>query len=658
MIPKLGRVTLVLLMASAAAIDPLVASAAPVGYYVDCNASSDGDGSHSAPWNKLSSVNARTFTPGDMILLKRGTTCTGQQLSPKGSGSAGQPIKIDAYGEGARPVLAGDGKVTDVVLLSNQQHWEIRNLDISNTGATEATRRGVYITRTDAGTGNHYVLENLRIHDINGNKTKKDDDASAGIFFEVLGHTTKTRFDDVQVLNNSITTVDRYGIHLWTRWMTRPALANPNCGTTCGTWNPQTRVVVRGNTVSDIGGDAIALHHTDGALAEHNRVDGFRIREPKHCAAGLWGWNTQDALFQFNEVSGGRSTCDGQGFDLDEANIRTTYQYNYSHDNEGGFLLLCNGRGSVTDRSTVRYNISQNDQGQLFDFVCDKGSNAAIYNNTFYLNKKVEVVYNGNQSTAANAAFWNNIFHVATPEASYHNATSLLFDSNVFHGHHPAGEPADKNKITSDPRLTAPGTGSSLTAVDGYKLQSGSPVIGTGRVALTANARDYFGSEVQTGCRPDRGAHQLSQACVPQQTGPITEGMYQLVAGTKALDVPDWSTTPGTKLVVYDQNNGANQKWQVQRNTDDTFTLMSVSSGLCADVLGNSTSAGAEIGQWTCSGGNNQRWTVAPNGSGYTFTSLRSGMLLTAPALTNLTVLRQEPSSASGTQVWGLRATS
>lgn len=502
------------LLATALAAGALVVAtpvhAAPTTYYVNCGAAASGDGSQTAPWNSLSAVNAHTFVPGDAILLARGSTCTGQQLAPRGSGSPGLPIKIDTYGTGSKPLLAGNGRVTDVVLLSNQQYWEIRNLDISNHGATSATRRGVHITRTDSGTGTHYVVEGLNIHDINGDQAKKDADASAGIFFEVLGNTTRTNFDDVLIQNNSISTVDRYGIHFWTGWELRSQLANPSCGNVCGAWDPQTHVVIRSNTVTDIGGDAVDLHHTQGALAEYNRVDGFRMREPQHCAAGLWGWNTQDDVYQFNEVSGGRSTCDGQGLDLDEANIGTIYQYNYSHDNEGGFILLCNGGGSTTDRSIVRYNISQNDQGQLFDFVCDKITNTAIYNNTFYLNKPVQIINNANGSGAANAVFSNNIFYVATAQASYVTPGSLPFDSNVFYGQHPSGEPYDAHKITADPALAAPGTGTSRTTLDGYKLQSGSSALGKGRVMPGNGGKDYWGNPVPSVCAPDIGANQRS----------------------------------------------------------------------------------------------------------------------------------------------------
>ena len=139
---------------------------AATAYHIDCSATAAGSGTQASPWNSLTPVNARTFAAGDSILIKRGTTCAGQQLFPKGSGAAGAPIVIDAYGTGAKPVLAGNGAVVDVVKLYNQQYWEIRNLEVSNKGAAVATRRGVHIIRENSGTGTHYRVPGLAVHDV------------------------------------------------------------------------------------------------------------------------------------------------------------------------------------------------------------------------------------------------------------------------------------------------------------------------------------------------------------------------------------------------------------------------------------------------------------------------------------------------------------
>lgn len=104
-----------------------VAHAAPSAFYVDCAASSGGDGTAASPWNTLGAVNSHTFGPGDRLLFKRGTSCLGT-LSPQGSGSATAPFTISDYGSGAnRAVIDGNGS-TAAVHLVNVQHVALTDL--------------------------------------------------------------------------------------------------------------------------------------------------------------------------------------------------------------------------------------------------------------------------------------------------------------------------------------------------------------------------------------------------------------------------------------------------------------------------------------------------------------------------------------------------
>ena len=107
-------------------------------------------------------------------------------LWPKGSGSAGSPNIIDAYDTGAKPLIAGNGS-SEAVYLYNQEYWEIRNLEVTNQGATAANRRGVYVKLEDYGTGHYYRIINLTVHDVNGDNTK-DLGGSTGIAFDVVGN--------------------------------------------------------------------------------------------------------------------------------------------------------------------------------------------------------------------------------------------------------------------------------------------------------------------------------------------------------------------------------------------------------------------------------------------------------------------------------------
>ena len=62
-------------------------------YYVDCSATTDGNGQSGTPWNSLLDPSAHMFVPGDALLFRKGVTCTGT-LQPQGSGSSGVPITV------------------------------------------------------------------------------------------------------------------------------------------------------------------------------------------------------------------------------------------------------------------------------------------------------------------------------------------------------------------------------------------------------------------------------------------------------------------------------------------------------------------------------------------------------------------------------------
>src|SRR5437667_12668275 len=109
-------------------------------YFVNCASGNDGATGREAAsaWRTLEKINQTSFPPGDLIQLKRGTTCPGM-LWPKGSGAFASPIVIGAYGTGALPVVDANGFGT-AVRLFNQHHWEIRNVE-----ATRSTEYGIHV---------------------------------------------------------------------------------------------------------------------------------------------------------------------------------------------------------------------------------------------------------------------------------------------------------------------------------------------------------------------------------------------------------------------------------------------------------------------------------------------------------------------------------
>jgi hypothetical protein len=309
--------------------------AAATIYYVDSQSGDDARAG-TAPaqaWKSLDKVNAQVFQPGDQVLFKAGSHYTGQ-LKPQGSGKSEDnqplPIKIGQFGDGPKPRLDGEGQFLDTLLLRNVEYWEVQDLEISNQGTNrQPWQTGVHIVSDGFGVMHHIHLTNLFVHDVNGDLRKNTE--GCGIYFENRGGNGSC-FDDLLVENCHLVRTDRNGI----------------CQRN-GARAHSLHVVIRGNLLEDIGGDGIKLWGSNGGLIEHNILHGGRTRCDDY-AAGIWPFDCDDTVIQFNEVSGMKGTKDGQGFDSDYLCHRSLFQYNYSHDNDGGFMLICTP-GTPTTRT-------------------------------------------------------------------------------------------------------------------------------------------------------------------------------------------------------------------------------------------------------------------------------------------------------------------
>ena len=98
----------------AGASDPVISSLAgpTIGatvFYVSSSTGNDSNaGTLAAPWQTIAKVNAQSFTPGTSVLFKRGDVWREQlKLKPFHSGTAGNPIVVDAYGTGLNPIIQG-----------------------------------------------------------------------------------------------------------------------------------------------------------------------------------------------------------------------------------------------------------------------------------------------------------------------------------------------------------------------------------------------------------------------------------------------------------------------------------------------------------------------------------------------------------------------
>ncbi len=507
----------VVVMIGALSAAVLPAHAAPATYFVDAsNGSDDNTGTtEGTPWRSLAKVNATTFGPGDTIRFRSGAVWTGQ-LWPKGSGTGAAPIVIDRYGTGAKPRFNGNGVLEGTVRLLNQPYWEIRNLDVTNTRGDGSRSQfvGIKVRNASGGPLNGVRIAGNTVHDVSG--------VQAGFYgrnagIAVVADMGGSTWHDVRIENNSVHAVDRVGIFVG------PAVQlgqSPD-------WQRErrsTNVVIQNNTVDDSGGDGILNFITADVVVQHNVVANTGSRSinlgaddngyENPAAAGIWSATSERTTIQYNEVYNGRAPLDGQGYDIDLGSHATYIQYNYSHNNLGGFLLLCEipDAGVDINDARVRFNVSQNDLGGVVVLCRDqpKGPDHADFmNNTIYLppGSQTAMFKRNFGSAAAGTLFvYNNIFYTLG-SSSYLPMPGAVWDYNVFHGTHHPSEPADAHKLTSDPKLAGPGSGYlGRGTVDGYKLVAGSPAINSGTNTGVLGSADYWGNPVGPGA-PSRGAY-------------------------------------------------------------------------------------------------------------------------------------------------------
>jgi hypothetical protein len=466
-------------------------------YYVDSNAGNDNNSglSQVRAWQSLNKVNSYSFSPGDTILFKSGGEWTGI-LHCKGQGSPDKPIVVDKYGGDKLPLIRGDGKENPyVVFLDNVQYWEVNNLEITDAGKDSAdVKSGVYIYNSNSGTNRHIHLKKLFIHDITGfcNHEKGYGDA---VNWYCQADQQKTNYDDLLIEDCRMERIERNGIWGWTDHWRRDY------------WYPSKNVVIRNNYLKDIGMSGIVIIGCDSAVTEYNYVEKPTL---SGSGIGIWTWSSDNCIVQFNEVTGTYGTKDSQAFDSDWNCRNNIYQFNYSHDNAGGFMLVCTSELAPSNLGCVgtiiRYNLSVND-GAITNIFAIWGpcEDTWIYNNTFYTDASFDIplVEHGDwNGWASGTHFRNNIFYTeGSFRFSFGGSKENTFSHNLWSGNF-VERPEDQYGVFQDPLFRGPG----FTKPDDFVLREGSPAAGRGMLIQSNGSRDYRGNAVSENKSPAIGA--------------------------------------------------------------------------------------------------------------------------------------------------------
>ncbi|AZQ65050.1 T9SS type A sorting domain-containing protein [Flammeovirga pectinis] len=416
-------------------------------YYVDIENGADANNglTKETAWKTITKVKSfRTkYVPGDSILFHTDQVWEGQLVLNNFVGTKENPITFSSYGTGVKPHIKGNGEGTMAVHLMNCAYITFDGFEVTNRGESPlGGRYGIEIRANNKGEIYGTQVKNCDIHDINGEQDKNDGQGG-GILVKNTGSTTRSRVVDVLIEGNHIYDVVRNGIY-----------GNYNFGLDTPFRNKN--VLIRKNLIERIPGDAIVAFGMENAIVEYNICRDFSplLDLENNAAAGIWAFNSVNTIIQHNQVSGHQAKHDGQGYDADFNCENTIIQYNYSFDNVGGFVLICNDGSKETAKNIkpiVRYNLSINDgfrtDGKKYAnkvpaiHIAGPVTEAQIYNNTIYAPKKPASVdkefvkSNSWFGFADKTTFYNNTFYgVESMAFNMTSSTNNVFSNNAYYG--------------------------------------------------------------------------------------------------------------------------------------------------------------------------------------------------------------------------------
>ncbi|QNM84316.1 T9SS type A sorting domain-containing protein [Polaribacter pectinis] len=514
------------------------------------------------PWQTLDKLYNTTFLAGDKILFKSGDVWQGM-FWLKGSGTAGNPIIVDKYGGTTKPVIDGDGYQASI-LIYNDDYIEINNLELINEashldggGGTKTlsgfggavnswgngkyNRFGIKIVASTRSL-NYFRIDNSKVHKIYptppageendthyetpNNITKKS--RGWGIKIDVQSSDPNYyKINDVKITNSYFTDIGHYGI-----WIKPLGLAGKDYTFYSSDYS------INNCEFNNTGGSGIVPNKSYNVTIENNIFDGTGSTMDDRMwkrGSGLWTFSSKNVIVQHNQFLNVRGWQDSYGAHIDFGNENVVFQYNYSYNNEGGFVEILGDNINCG----YRYNISVNDgwrtdppnevkHGRVFwvSPYCGQGNGACpntgsfIYNNTVYVpnNMDPEILV---MPKTGDTHIFNNIIYKQTGGTPM--ATDLTNNSNdvldVSHNQfYPQSQfvletELQNNAIYTNPQFVSVGDNDP----DSYKLASGSTSIGAGKLIngstnfwnfLQNNGGlDYFGNLVSSTSVPNIGAY-------------------------------------------------------------------------------------------------------------------------------------------------------
>ena len=517
------------------------------------------------PFKTIDKLNTLLFNPGDSILFKSGEEFKGM-FWVKGSGNQQNPIFLGSYGGSTKPILNGDG-YQSCILIYNDDGIVIKNLQLNNEnshldslgnvkqligfggaantwGSGKNVRFGIKVV-TDTDSLNYFVMDSLEIHHVFPTPSLSSNlHKGYGIKFETQSDTANNDYNlisNVNISNCFIHHTGHYGI-----WIKSIGLNNLD-----GFKN--SNITIENTLFEHTGGSGFVPNKSIDVLVEScvfnhtGSSDDSRMWER---GSGMWPFDCKNVIAQHNYFMNAHGPADSYGAHIDYGNENVVFQYNYSYNNEGGFVEILGDNINCG----YRYNISVNDgyredpnntpwdkKGKIFwvSNFCGSGSvrcpssGSFIYNNTVFVNDSInpEIYFWPN---IGDILMYNNIVYVGSsgqvlPTLIQNNLNTLDISHNLFYDSARIDLDTDliNNALWGDPALLNP----SMLGVDDpfmYQIQSQSPVIGMGKLISGSTdplnflqnngGMDYFGNLVSSTASPNIGASNHLNTLIENQT--------------------------------------------------------------------------------------------------------------------------------------------
>ncbi|SFS65820.1 discoidin domain-containing protein [Paenibacillus sp. BC26] len=342
-----------------------VAYANNTTYYVDnqsgSGCSNAGAGtSAGVPWCDFTPVNAKTFQPGDQILLARGAVWN-QVLQLHGSGTSGSWITLDAYGSGNKPKIQRSGGVNDrTVYMYDPSYWNVRNLEVANAGDGI---RVMYSTLGNQG----LRFDNLYIHNIDSvvNASPSTTDGiyySTGILIDAnaapFPTTSQWVSQDIIISNSEIA------------YTTAPITIIDQVTSS----SEETK-----NAYKNVRLKNLYIHHAKGPMGVRNttdfimmdtRMDNIGYVALPQGTTGIFVWKTDNYGFINNVLNNVPATGspDETMIDMEGYTNNTYYYGNYISNTHGpGMEFLQLGGGNPPRNPALDHNTNNTVAGNTFD---------------------------------------------------------------------------------------------------------------------------------------------------------------------------------------------------------------------------------------------------------------------------------------------------